>query len=71
MHEINEYTKLDPTLPRRNNIPCPNNECDSHKKGKNSEVIYLRYDDTNMKYIYLCCKCDNSWTTHKTSFISE
>ena len=29
------------------------------------EIIYLRYDDTNMKYIYLCCNCDNSWTTHQ------
>lgn len=62
-HLVNEYTKLDPTLPRRNNIPCPNNECESHKKGKNSEVIYLRYDDENMKYIYICNHCDKIWKT--------
>jgi len=24
---INEYTKLDPTLPRSNNVPCPNPKC--------------------------------------------
>ena len=29
---INEYTKLDPTLPRINNIPCPNTECDSNNE---------------------------------------
>ena len=26
-HIINKYTKLDPTLPRVYNIPCPNKEC--------------------------------------------
>ena len=27
------------------------------------EVIYLRYDDTNMKYIYLCTVCNTIWNT--------
>lgn len=27
------------------------------------EVIYLRYDDTNMKYIYLCAVCNTIWNT--------
>ena len=27
------------------------------------EVIYLRYDDINMKYIYLCAVCNTSWKT--------
>ncbi len=27
------------------------------------EVIYLRYDDINMKYIYLCPHCDTIWKT--------
>ena len=63
---INEYTKLDPTLPRISNVPCPNTECPSNKglgdgegegegsgEGgrKKSEVVYLRYDDINMKLI--------------------
>lgn len=75
-HIINKYTKFDPTLPRIDNIICPNAACPTNlspedKDYKEKEIIYLRYDDTNMKYIYLCCKCDNSWTTHKTSLISE
>jgi DNA-directed RNA polymerase subunit M/transcription elongation factor TFIIS len=27
------------------------------------EVIYLRYDDINMKYIYLCAVCNTIWNT--------
>ena len=27
------------------------------------EVIYLRYDDIHMKYIYLCAVCNTIWNT--------
>ena len=67
---INEYTKLDPTLPRINTINCPNKNCDSNRKSgdrdkKKKEIIYLRYDDTNIKYVYLCCVCDKTWLNSK------
>ena len=63
-HVINKYTKHDPTLPRTDTIKCPNQECSSNKEeGNEREVIYIRYDDTNMKYIYLCAKCDTMWKT--------
>ena len=29
----------------------------------NREVIYIRYDDINMKYVYLCVHCDMTWRT--------
>lgn len=60
-HIINKYTKLDPTLPRINNVPCPNNDCTTNTKDDAREVIYIRYDNTNMKYIYLCSTCDTIW----------
>ena len=60
-HIINEYTKLDPTLPRINTILCPNPDCDTNTKSTEREIIYIRYDDTNMKYIYLCCTCNTVW----------
>ena len=59
-HIINNYTKLDPTLPRTKSIKCPNKSCSDAKEGK-QEVIYIRYDDTNMKYIYLCSVCNTVW----------
>ena len=27
------------------------------------EVIYIRYDDINVKYVYLCVHCDTMWKT--------
>ena len=75
---INEYTHLDPTLPRvKFNMDCPNAECNSNMKGtkeskdpdddakKPKEIIYLRYNDKNMKYVYLCCVCKTHWKTDK------
>jgi DNA-directed RNA polymerase subunit M/transcription elongation factor TFIIS len=64
---INNFTKLDPTLPRSNTIKCPHEECITNTKDyddANREVIFIRYDDVNMKYIYLCCKCDFTWKTN-------
>ena len=64
--EINEYTKLDPTLPRITNIDCSNQDCDSNRKYDSKEdkaILYIRYDDTNMKFIYLCSICDTIWAT--------
>jgi DNA-directed RNA polymerase subunit M/transcription elongation factor TFIIS len=62
-HIINKYTKLDPTLPRVTNILCPNSECITNTDNKPCEIIYIRYDDTNMKYVYLCSSCDTVWKT--------
>ena len=62
-HIINKYTKLDPTLPRISNILCPNTDCLTNKEDKPREIIYIRYDDTNMKYVYLCSTCDTVWKT--------
>jgi DNA-directed RNA polymerase subunit M/transcription elongation factor TFIIS len=68
-HIINEYTKLDPTLPRINTIKCPNTDCNSNREDKpiEREVIYIRYDDTNKLYIYLCGVCDTVWKTEKNN----
>ena len=77
---VNKYTKLDPTLPRIHTMRCPNDECPRNDKvssgagggggaGKStkskSEIIYVRYDDTNLKYVYLCTKCDKVWNTEQ------
>ena len=121
---INKYTKYDPTLPRANNILCPNPQCTNHTssadttqsslntmptpitrtikgqkktssviggatadtindqqlptsiktintpiqensiilKSRDSDIIYIRYDDENMKYAWICSKCDYTWT---------
>lgn len=59
---VNEYTKYDPTLPHLSSIKCPNQECKSNVRDDvQQDVVYLRYDDKNMKYMYLCCHCDKNW----------
>lgn len=35
------------------------------KKNTKNEIIYVRYDDTNLKYVYLCAKCDKVWNTEQ------
>ena len=66
-HIINKYTKLDPTLPRLNNILCPNPDCPTNTNDVPREIIYIRYDDVNMKYINLCSTCDTVWNTNDKS----
>jgi hypothetical protein len=65
-HIINKYIKLDPTIPRIQTIPCPNENCGSNKPEDDAahqprEVIYVRYDSKNLKYAYMCCVCNQSW----------
>ena len=60
-HILNQYTKMDPTLPRIYNVKCPNAECSTNKSDIAAEVIYFRYDDANLKYLYVCVTCDTSW----------
>jgi len=69
-NKINKYTKLDPTLPRITTIDCPNKECASNTtEGKSQtpqeekEILYIRYDDKNMKFVYMCAVCDTIWRT--------
>ena len=60
---INKYTKYDPTLPRVSSIRCPNKNCASNKEKDKvqNEIIYVRYNEGDMRYIYLCCNCEQSW----------
>lgn len=71
-HIVNKYTKLDPTLPRINNIECPNEECSSRAENPNdrskNEIIYMRYDNEDIKYVYICVNCDSLWTTNKEQY---
>lgn len=64
---INEYTKHDPTLPRFNSILCPNSDCLTNTKDAPREIIYIRYDEVQLNYVYLCSTCDTSWKTNQSA----
>jgi len=45
-------------------MKCPNAACKTNvDKIARPEIIYMRYDDDNMKYLYLCVTCDTVWKT--------
>ncbi len=59
---LNKYIKYDPTIPHITNMKCPNNDCQTNTLNKPKDVIYYRYNNDDMKYIYMCCLCNNTWT---------
>lgn len=50
---LHKYTKYDPTLPRINK-QCP--ACPAKE-----DIIYVRYDESGLKYVYMCPQCDHTW----------
>lgn len=59
---VNKYTKHDPTLPRIYNMKCPNVDCPTNEETNTEcEIVSLRYDTENMKYLYICKTCDCTW----------
>ena len=64
---MNKYITHDVTLPKidvNSNIKCSNEECISIKEHKESSITYLKYDATDMKYIYICNHCGQKWTNN-------
>lgn len=62
---VNEYTKLDPTLPRVHNVLCINKTCPTNTDEKRKrDILYIRYDSKNLKYMYLCTTCNTHWNNH-------
>ena len=67
---LNEFTRQDPTLPHVNTLPCPNTTgsvekgipiCPTHNKGAPRDVIIIKYDAQNMKFLYICNVCGEQW----------
>ena len=62
---VNKYTIFDPTLPRIK-MPCPNDACASNTDSTCSpEVLFVRYDDQDMRHMYLCTHCRQCWYKNK------
>jgi len=60
----NQFLKDDVTLPtikNNPNIKCPNSTCKS-KDMDDTEIVYIKYDGENMKYLYVCKECQTKWT---------
>ena len=62
---INKNLKYDNTLPRVTNIECVNPSCNGKAEKKGNLVIVVKYDFTNMKYLYNCEHCGYFWKIGK------
>lgn len=58
---VNQYLRFDPTLRRIKDplINCPNSKCNVPEEEK--QLIYIKYDSKNMKYLYVCESCGETW----------
>jgi DNA-directed RNA polymerase subunit M/transcription elongation factor TFIIS len=59
--QLNEYTKLDPTLPHLKTIACPNEACSSQADPNLRDILYIKTDAKNLKYQYSCKVCNTQW----------
>jgi|TARA_B100000941_G_C28491816_1_gene548374 DNA-directed RNA polymerase subunit M/transcription elongation factor TFIIS len=46
-----------PTIQNNSNIKCQNVDC----PGEETSIKFIKYDDVNMKYIYICNHCGHKW----------
>jgi len=58
---LNEFTRQDPTLPHVKSLPCPNTACPTHTRNEGRDVIILKYDAQNLKFLYICNVCEAQW----------
>lgn len=60
---MNKYTIHDKTTPHVDNIPCQNLECVTLQDGSTvtNDVMFVRYDHINLKYLYQCVHCHHTW----------
>jgi acetyl-CoA carboxylase beta subunit len=58
----NPHLKHDNALPSKHNIICKNKQC-TKKEDERNNIIYIKYDVPNMKFMYMCKYCDFRWKT--------
>ena len=59
--QLNDYTKLDPTLPHLRTIDCPNQACASQGDASLRDILYIKTDAKALKYQYSCKVCETQW----------
>ena len=61
----NPHLLQDSTLPKIENNPnikCPNSDCETNTKNKMCSISYIKYDEENMNFMYICDTCGQKWT---------
>jgi aspartate carbamoyltransferase regulatory subunit len=60
---LNEFTRQDATLPYLKDLKCPNNKCASNIGTAERKVYLIKYDSENLKFVYICNTCEQTWTS--------
>jgi DNA-directed RNA polymerase subunit M/transcription elongation factor TFIIS len=58
---INKFIKYDKTIPRVNHINCKNKNC-TKKPEEENNILFIKYNNIDLKYIYFCHYCDFYWS---------
>lgn len=59
-HLLTDLLHEDPTLPRVDDVKCPNGKCTRPARAK-GDVLYVKYDANNMRFLYSCAHCKAFW----------
>ena len=63
---INEFTLKDKRLPHlHNTMRCINDKCPTSLPGKDSDIVYIKYDTENLRFIYMCYICQTTWRSRR------
>ena len=60
----------DPTIPHVDNIPCPNEAC-TRAADQTPDVIFMKYDVNQIKFVYMCVHCKTFWRLNDPSSATE
>jgi DNA-directed RNA polymerase subunit M/transcription elongation factor TFIIS len=63
LKEIEEEEKEIEEEEKKNSSLADNQIMDHNSTKASREVLYIRYDDVNMKYVYVCVHCNTTWKT--------
>lgn len=58
---LNPNIVHDKTIPHVNNIICSNEQC-TKKDSEDNDVMYIKFDEVNIRYLYHCVHCKHFWT---------
>ena len=50
------------TIKNNANITCPNDECLTNTEHVEKSFKYIKYDEDQMKFLYVCEGCGQCWT---------
>ena len=63
---INEFTLKDKRLPHLyGTMKCISDKCPSNTQSKESDIVYIKYDTENLRYIYMCYLCQATWRSRR------